>query len=323
MFRNRALKFLNNWRLFALVKRYLSQSENLATFLLDFAKSYGSLSHEGKSESRCPLTNKAVTNNERNEAMTRTKLGLLGLCAVVFGLMAFSATGAQAEGTWLILNAEGKVKTGVELPATLELEKDKSLEGLEHYILHTEILKIKVLFLCKEIKLDNAIIYGAGAIGQAVNEEKGSIVLFTKCVTLLNGAEAPECTPKDPTLGEGGISTKTGHALAVLHELTADKVKDDIINVLPDNESKEFAKIILPAACPIGTSVPVFGELALQDCEKMALVHLIKHLVEPFEPLTKLFVISNTAEHAATLLGSAWAKLGGLHAGLKWSISNL
>jgi hypothetical protein len=252
--------------------------------------------------------------------MTRTKLGLLGLCALVFGLMAFS-TAAQAEGVWLILDP-GNPTPLTNLPAILELEKDKNLQGIEHYVLHAEILKIKVLFLCKNIKLDNAVIYGAGAIGQAVNEEKGSKVLFTECITELNNKAAPECTPKDPTLGEGGIATKAGHALAILHLLTSDGVKDDIISVLPD-EGKTFATIILPAACPIGTSVPVIGELALQDCEKMALVHLVRHLVEEFPALTKLFTISETAEHAATLLGSAWAKLGGAHTGLLWSISKV
>jgi hypothetical protein len=253
--------------------------------------------------------------------MTRTKLGLLGLCAVVFGLMAFS-TAAQAEGVWLILDP-GNPTPLTNLPAIVELEKDKSLQGIEHYVLHAEILKIKVLFLCTNIKLDNAVIYGAGAIGQAVNEEKGTRVLFTGCKTELNGSSAPECTPKDPTLGEGSISTKALHALAALHELTSDKVKDDIIKVLPD-EGKTLATIVLPAGCPIGTSVPVLSPLfALQDCEKMALVHLVKHLLEEFPPLTALFVISETAEHAATLLGSFWAKLGGAHAGLAWSISIL
>lgn len=249
--------------------------------------------------------------------MTRTKLGLLGLCAIVFGLMAFNASGAQAEGKWVILNPENVAK---ELAATLELEKDKSLEGIEHYILHSEILKIKTLFLCTGIKAVNAQIFGAGAIG-AAGKEEGSKVLFSGCVTLLNGVAAPECTPKDPEDGSGFIVTKPGHALAALHEL-ADKTKDDIVIVLPD-VGETFATIATGAACPIGTSVPVIGKLALQDCEKMALIHLVKHLVEPFEKLTELFTISKTAEHAATLLGSAWAKLGGEHAGLKWGIKEL
>jgi hypothetical protein len=255
--------------------------------------------------------------------MTRTRLGLLGLCAMVLGLMAFSTTGAQAEGTWLILKKPGEAKTGVELPATLELEKDKNKEGIEHYVLHTEILKIKVLFLCSGIKAVNAKIFGEGAIGKGPSEEKESKVLFAECKTFFNGVEEPKCKPVDTADGAGFIVTNFLHALAELHKLEPSGVKDDIIKALPDVEGEPFVRMVLPVGCVIGTSVPVFGTLALQDCENMALVHAVKHLLEPFLPLTRLWVISDTPEHAATLLGSAWAKLGGVHAGLLWSISGL
>jgi hypothetical protein len=247
--------------------------------------------------------------------MTRTKLGLLGLCAVVFGLMAFNATGAQAEGVWLILDPiTHQVLT--KLPAIVQLSKDKSLEGIEHYVLHSEILKIKTLFLCTEVKAVNAMIFGAGAIGEKEGVEKNSKVLFSGCTTELNGKAAPECTPTDPVDGKGFIVTKPGHALAALHNGT------DIIIVLPD-EGETFATIVLPKECPIGTSVPVIGKLALQDCENMALTHLVKHLVEMFPALTELFTISKTAEHAATLLGSAWALLVGEHKDFEWSLSGV
>jgi len=245
--------------------------------------------------------------------MTRTKLGLLGLCAMVLGLMAFSVTGAQAEGTWLILKGT-EVKT--ELPATLELENDSSV-----YVLHSEILSIPVLFLCTGIRTVNAKIFGAGAIGKGPGEEKESKVLFSGCDTDLEGKLALECTPEDPADGKGFIVTKFGHALLGLH-LLGDGTRDDVTIVLPD-EGETFATIKLPVGCPIGTSVPVIGKLALKDCENLALTHLVKHLVEPFAALTELFTISKTPEHAATLLGSAWAKLGGEHAGLAWSISKL
>jgi hypothetical protein len=244
--------------------------------------------------------------------MTRSRLGLLGLCAMVLGLMAFGATGAQAEGTWLILNSINQVKTGTELPAIIELEKESSV-----YVLHSKIIGIAVLFLCTELKAVNAKIFGAGAVGKGPGEEKGSKVLFSGCTTDLNGAAAPECTPKDATEGVAGtILTKEGHALVVLHE------GQDITKVLPD-EGETFATIEMGATCPIGTKVPVIGSLALKDCENLALTHLVKHLVEPFEALTQLWTISKTEEHKATLLGSAWAKLGGEHTGLKWSISGV
>jgi len=247
--------------------------------------------------------------------MTRMRLGVLGLCAV-FGLIAFSATGAQAEGTWLILNAKGEIKTGVELPAVVEFEKDASV-----LTLHSEILKIKVLFLCTEVQAVNAKIFGAGAIGKGTGEEKESKVVFSGCTTDLNGESSPECTPSDPEKGKGFIATKAGHGLVGLHEL-ADKTKDDVVVMSPDS-GETFATISLPSGCPLGTSIPVLGKLALKDSENQALTHLVKHLFAAFNSLTELWVVSKTAEHVTTISGSAWAKLGGIHAGLAYAISGI
>jgi hypothetical protein len=254
--------------------------------------------------------------------MTRTRLGLLGLCAMVFGLMTFGVTGAHAEvgAKWLILNAKKELKTGAELNAPVGLETD--VPG----VLHSEILKIKVLFLCTTIEALNAKLLAEGAIGNTLSENPethlllglGSQVKFSGCTTDLNGTAAPECEPKDPAGGAGTIITKPGHALLKLHELP-EKIKDDIVKILPDT-GEIFATIVTGPLCPIGTSVPVIGSLALKDCENLALTHLKKHLAEPFEPLTELWTISKTAEHKATLLGSAWAFLTGeAHKELLWS----
>src|SRR5882724_6430727 len=123
--------------------------------------------------------------------MTRPKLGLLGLCAVVFGLMAFSATAAQAEvgAQWLFA------------------EKASSV-----YILHSEILKVKVLFLCTNLVAEGAVLKANGSIGT------GAKVKFSGCTTDLNGVLEPECEPH--TGAELGIiRTNAGHALLELHEL--------------------------------------------------------------------------------------------------------
>ena len=258
--------------------------------------------------------------------MTRTRFGLLGLCAVVFGLMAFGPTGAQATvgAKWLILPAGGgPVKTGSELHALVQLETEKDGAGNRiPLVLHTEILKIKVLFLCTEVVLDDAKLLPDGTIGKELGVPSGSKILFSNCVTHLNGALSEECTPTDPVAGKGKIVTKPGHALLVLHELVGG-VKDDLTEVIPDTgKGTTFATIVLPAGCPIGTSVPVIGTFFLKDCENLALTHVVKHLVEE-GPLSELFTISKTAEHAAKLLGSAWAFLTnsteGEHLGLKWS----
>jgi hypothetical protein len=247
--------------------------------------------------------------------MTRTRLGLLGLCAMLFGLMAFGASGAQAEvgANWLILTTGGIPKTGAELHASVNLEIDSPV-----LILHSEILHIKVLFLCTEIKLDEAKLLKDGTIGKEEGVPSGSKLLLGGCTTDLNGSPAAECTPSDPTAGIGKISTQPFHALLVLHELTGG-VKDDLIEIIPDTGlNTTVGTIHLPAACPIGTSVPILGKLFLKDCENLLLTHLVKHLVEE-GPLSELFTITRTAEHAAKLLGSAWAFLTGEHAGLKWS----
>jgi hypothetical protein len=246
--------------------------------------------------------------------MNRTKLGLLGLCAVALGLLAFSAAAQATTGSkWLILNGKGELKEGSTLHAALQFKKDTTM------VMHTEILKIKVLFLCTEIKAVNALLQKDGTVAKEFNAEGkpvGSKVLFSGCTTDLNGAASPECTPSDPEDGKGFVVTKLGHALATLHE------GKDIVIVLPDSGTT-FGTIVLPAGCPIGTSIPVIGQLALQDCENLALTHLVEHLFEGFDPLTKLFSISETAEHATTILGSAWAFLTGEHVGLKFSLSNL
>jgi hypothetical protein len=243
--------------------------------------------------------------------MTRAKLGLLGLCAVGLGLLVFSTAAQATTGAkWLILNGKGEIKEGSTLHASLQFEKDTAMT------MHTEILKIKVLFLCTEIKIVNAKLLANGSVGKEEGAVSGSKVLFSGCTTDLNGTASPECTPADPEDGKGFVVTKPGHALATLHE------GKDIIIVLPDSGST-FGTVVLPAGCPIGTSIPVIGKLALQDCENLALTHLIKHLFEGFDPLTKLFSISETAEHATTINGSAWALLTGEHAGLKFSLSNL
>ena len=246
--------------------------------------------------------------------MNRARLGLLSLCATVFGLMLFGAAGAQAEvgAKWLILTSGGALKTGAELHASIQLKGD--VNG----VMHSELLKIKVLFLCTGIEVLNAKLQEEGIIGKEVvtagglKEGRGSQVKFSGCTTDLNGSASPECTPKDAVGGEGTIVTKLLHALLKLH------AGNDIIKVLPDS-GETFVTIELPGLCPIGTKVTVIGSLALKDCENLALTHLVEHLLEVFTPLTELWVISKTEEHKATLLGSAWARLTGEHEGLKWS----
>jgi len=248
--------------------------------------------------------------------MTRTKLGLLGLCAMMLSLFAFSAC-AQAEtgAKWLILDANGLLLEIAEPvggdkigSATVNLRKDTN------GVLHTKILGFEVLFECKVLTAENGKLIPNGSIAT------GGRIKFSECETFLNGVLSKECEPKSGGV-PGVIKTELGHGLLVLHKLAGGEV-DDLVNILPDNvggvPSKKFATIELETGCPIGTKVPVLGKLFLKDCEKLALMHLIEHLVE-VGPLTELWTIAETAGHEATLLGSAWAFLTGTDVEKKWS----
>jgi hypothetical protein len=221
---------------------------------------------------------------------------------MVFGLMAFSATAVQAEtgAKWLILTSGGVLKTGSELPAEIATEAETT------GILHSKIGGVTVLFEC----------LGQSLTGNPKLGANGSIstgaIKFSNCITKLNGVTSNACKPKAGGTEEGVIKTLNLDGLLALHE------GNDIVKVLPVT-GNVFAHIELGELCSIGENVLVIGSAALKDCESLALNHLVKHLIEMFEPLTKLFVISETPEHVATILGSAWATLTGSHIGLKFS----
>ena len=119
-------------------------------------------------------------------------------------------------------------------------------------MLHTEILKIKTLYLCTELKAVNAVLKANGSIGE------GAKMLFSGCTVDLNGVPSPECTPKDTVDGEGKIVTKNLHGLLVLGA-----AGEDLLRILPDNvggvPSRTYMTVEMGAECPIGTKVPVIG----------------------------------------------------------------
>jgi hypothetical protein len=250
--------------------------------------------------------------------MIRTRLGLLGLCAVVLGVMAFSASAAQAEtgAKWLILTeetfknekgeTEHKVKTAEELSAAVQGE----LENSDGSLL-SKIVGIKVKFLCTAATLIGVKLEGNGSL------TSGGRVKFTGCVTYLNEELAPECEPK--TTGEplGTLLSNEGKGLLVLHE-PSPGVKEGVTRIEP-KVGTTFITLTLGASCPIGNTVPIIGKLFVKDCEGKLTTHLVTHLIEELKALTKLWTISETPEHVATIDGSAKVFLAGVgHAGLAW-----
>jgi len=236
--------------------------------------------------------------------MTRSRLGLLGLCVVVFGTMAFSATVAQAEvgSKWLFAQRPPQTELVPFLESSLGFEAETTI------IKHTIISGVSVLFECKKMVAVNATLKANGSIGN------GAKIKYSECITKLNGATSAACEPNAGGKEKGVINSQPLHALIVLHEL-AGGVKDDLIQVLPDSGSTLLV-IEMGEECSIGEKVPIFGKLTFKDCESAFLTHLVKHLME-VGPLTELWAINLT--HPVTVLGSWWVFLTGMHEGMKWS----
>lgn len=238
--------------------------------------------------------------------MSRSRLGLLGLCAVVLGVMAFSASAAQAEAgaKWLILS-NGIAKTGEELPSELI----GSAENNDLSLL-TKVVGIKVKILCTGFTLIGAKLQGAGSI------TPGFKIKLTGCLTALNEEYVPECEAHSPGQPNGTIISNELKALTVLHEPSVG-VREGVLRIEPLAGVTIFP-IVLGPLCPVGNNLPIIGKLYLKDCEGKFTTHLVKHLLEELKALTKMWAISETAEHVATLDGSFLFFLTGAHTGLAW-----
>jgi hypothetical protein len=243
--------------------------------------------------------------------MIRTKLGLLGLCAVVLGMMAMSASSAQASlFKWLILNA---AKTEAkELLALVVGEKDSP-----HITLLTKLLGSKFSITCTNFELIKIHLSPLGTLSE------GGKVKFTNCEAYQSGTLTTALGCKVHSAGQpvGTIETSETKAGLLLHEYAVGQT-ELVAKVEP--KIGETLATILTEECVLPESNPVRGKLFYQDCSLEAEVHKEKHLIIQ-NSLTKLWFGSHTAEHLETSLdGSSWVKLGsspstGEHAGREWA----
>lgn len=248
---------------------------------------------------------------------SKVRFKVLGLCAVVLGLMAFSAGVAQAEegANWKV--AGSNVTTAL-LPSVDigEIEEGKAS-------LLTEISGAKVRYECKTAKLIGVKLELNGSL------TNGGKVKFTECETFLNGALSAVCVPKTTGLANGEIESLAGKGLLVLHKNAAGE-NEGLTRIEP-KEGETFLTLKHSPPCALPENVPVRGKLFIKDCKPKAeptnpcvngvTEERVSHLIVQ-GPLTHLWVISLTPEHAANIDGSATAILvGGLptHAGLEWS----
>ena len=242
--------------------------------------------------------------------MIRTKLGLLGLCAVVFGVMAMSAGSAQGAFSWLVLDTNG---TNLEnLFATLEGKNDST-----HYTLSTHALSTTLNVTCTNFELIGVKMAAGGTL------ETGGKVKFTGCEAYKTAplTEAYDCMVHSPGQAKGTVVTNAGKGGLVLHTIKAGEteVLTKIESAAEGAEAGVFAKLEFEL-CAFPTS-KVSGVLYLKDCVPGgATTHAVKHLVEQ-GPLTSLIYGSDTEEHLLTsLVGSGFVKLSGVgHVGLSWA----
>jgi len=237
--------------------------------------------------------------------MRYTKLTVLGLCAVIVGLMAFGASAAQAEkdNSWVILTSGGvKELVTSALKPLLAAELENGSVG----VLHADVLEgsVHVEVRCTAGSLVGVRLEGEGTL------TNGGKVTFTGCSVKLNGEAAPECKVHAPASSPvGTVSTNEGQGLLKLHE-------GKLVTLVKPKTGTVLVTLLMGTECVIGENVPVEGHLAIKDCEGKAEEHLVTHLIEELPALTSLAVLDDPS---AQVLGSALVKLtGSPHAGLKW-----
>jgi hypothetical protein len=242
-----------------------------------------------------------VTNSERNPGMIRTKLGLLGLCAVVFGIMAFAASAAQAEAgsKWLILpTVNGEAKDAATLLASIGGEiEDKTATLL------TSILSKKVALLCTTGTLEGIHLEKEGTLTD------GGKVHFDGCIVYIDGVLNTKCKPHSAGAVDGLVASNAGKGLLVL-------VGGKIRTRIEPKTGETFVTINMGLECPIGELVPVRGKLFVEDAEPTK--HLVRHLIKEDTTNSHLWVLNLTTEHEASIDGSAEVFLTGSHLGKEW-----
>jgi hypothetical protein len=242
--------------------------------------------------------------------LTCSKRGLkvLILCTFVFGLTAVWSGAAQAEetgGSWKY-ELGGVVKTfeGALSEPTVSGEMTTGTVGVSH----TTIFGTSILFECKGILFEEVELTPATPYVKVK-------LKFDKCGVFFNKVESKNCTPNALGKSPGTIETKKLKANLLLHKLANGTV--DKILIAEPLEGTTLAFLESTEACSLGEKVPIGGKVAIIDSEPTTLK--VRHLFKEFEPLTHMYVISDTAEHAAHMLGSAEAFLSGAHLNYKWA----
>ena len=221
----------------------------------------------------------------------------MGLFSVVVGLMAFSATAAQAEpGAFWEVN-------GAPISSTL-LPSIQARNDTPHTTFLTVVGATIVEILCGPIKLVNGKLHELGRLTGKLHYEE--------CTTKLNGVTVNRCTPKSPGAPLGLIESNALKGLLKLHVL-AGGATDDLLEVIPEMGAALF-RLELGPLCALGNNFEIVGKLFLKDCQNELLINKVEHLFEE-GPLTALLFGANPL----TIDGSFWVFLTGAHEGMTYS----
>jgi hypothetical protein len=243
----------------------------------------------------------------------RTKLGLLGLCAIVVGMMSMSAGAAQgATLSWLILNSAKT--TATELKAELVGETDSSTLQLHGKVANGLAVTVQcTVFTLKGVNLET---------GGKLTE--GGKVVFTGCKAFEDKAATKEytkCTVKSAGATAGTVETNEGKGeLVLLGGQVLTKVEPKA------GPTGNFVTLKFEGVeCTLTELNQVHGTLYLKDCEGFATTHKEVHLVEPEPTNTALYLGGHSTKQLedTKLLGSGWIKLGGAHVNLFWSAMDI
>ena len=240
--------------------------------------------------------------------MIRSRLGLkaLCMCALVLGLMAVWAGAAQAEstgGSWTYITGSGQLKTFEG--ALAEPEVGSLLDTT--VVLHSKALGgTKVLYEC-----------GAVTTFQTRLKPNGVVLgklIFSLCETFLEGVLSKNCVPTLGGVNKGFIETNLIKAQMLLHSGSRILIAE---GETANGGAANLATIESTASCALGIKVPVGGKVAILPSNPTT--HEEEHLITVFPALTAAWILSNTAEHKAEILGSAWAYLIFGHNEFEWA----
>jgi hypothetical protein len=205
---------------------------------------------------------------------------------------------AQAEplAKWKVAGAN---VTSTLLPALQITQiENNTISVLTRVIFNIEIL-------CTGIQIVGAKLEVEGRITPGFKIKK------TGCNNKIEGKLSKTCIPSSAGQPAGTVETVGLKGLLVLHGT------EGLIRIEP-LEGENLIVYKFGEECALPESMPLKGKLFLTDCQGALGTEQVTHLFSQ-GALTDLFMLSKTAEHAATVDGSLIFGLTGAHAGLAWS----